>query len=99
MKSKENEILVGQKPFINYIRSMEVLLKKKNLNQIVIRARGKNISKAVDLSEAGKNKFFEDLGLEISSVKTGTVKFKKQDAERGEIELSVSTIELVLKRR
>jgi len=99
MESKENELLVGSKPFMAYIKSVEVLFKKKNLKYIVIKARGKNIGKAVDLAESSKNKFYKDLDLEISRVTIGTEKFNKVDTSKGNIELSVSTIELTIKRK
>jgi len=99
MERKENEVLVGAKPFLIYIRSIEILLKKKNLKYIVVKARGKNMGRAVDLCEASKNKFCKDLNLEVSNIKTNTEKFKKTDPEKGELELSVSTIELTLKRK
>ncbi len=99
-QAKDDEVLVGSKPFINYIRSIEILLKKKNLRQITIKARGrKNIGMAIDLVEASKNKFCKELNLEIKDILIGTQHFKKQDPEKGEIELSVSTIELILIRK
>jgi DNA-binding protein len=56
-KIKENQILVGNKPFMRYVRSAEILLRSKNFKVISVRARGINISKAVDLIEAVKHKF------------------------------------------
>ena len=91
-KIKENQILVGSKPFMRYIRSAEILLRSKNLRIISIRARGINISKAVDLTEAIKNKFCADLNL-ISSVRTSTEKFMRENKET-----FVSVIEIELRR-
>jgi DNA-binding protein len=91
-KIKENEIIIGSKPFMNYIRSAEILLRNKNLKLISVRARGINISKAVDLIEAIKNKFCVDLNL-ISSITTSTERFMRNDREA-----FVSIIEITLKR-
>lgn len=91
-KIKENQIFVGNKPFMRYVRSCEILLRNKNLKIISIRGRGMNISKAVDLAEAIKNKFCADLNL-TSSISTSTEKFLREDRE-----VSVSIIELNLKR-
>lgn len=91
-KIKENQILVGNKPFMRYVRSAEILLRSKNLKSISVRARGANITKAVDLIEAVKNKFCKDLNL-TSSVTTSTEKFMKEDRE-----FFVSIIEITLKR-
>lgn len=91
-KIKENQIFVGNKPFMRYVRSCEILLRNKNLRLISIRGRGMNISKAVDLAEAVKNKFCADLKL-IMDISTSTEKFLREDRE-----VSVSIIELNLKR-
>jgi DNA-binding protein len=91
-KIKENQIFVGNKPFMRYVRSAEILLRNKNLKLISIRARGINISKAVDLIEAIKNKFCADLKL-ISSITTSTERFMREDREA-----FVSVIEITLKR-
>jgi DNA-binding protein Alba len=94
-KSKigENEIFVGNKPFMKYVRSAEILLRNKNFDLILIRARGMNISKAVDLAESVKNKFCNDLKLNISDIKTSTENYMKENRD-----FSVSVIELTLKR-
>jgi len=92
-KIKENQILVGAKPFMKYVRSAEILLRNKNLHLITIRARGSiNIGKAVDLVEAVKHRFCPDLKLSSSTI-TSTEKFI-----RDEKEAFVSVIEIMLKR-
>lgn len=91
-KIKENQIFIGAKPFMRYVRSAEILFRNKNLKVISIRARGMNISKAVDLAEAIKNKFCADLNL-VMSISTSTEKFLKEGRE-----FSVSVIELDLKK-
>lgn len=88
----ENEIRMGNKPFMKYVRSCEILLRNKNLKTISIRGRGMMIGKAVDLSEAVKHKFCLDLKLS-SSIDAHTEKFMKDDKE-----FSVSVIEITLKR-
>jgi len=92
-KIKENQIFVGNKPFMKYVRSCEILLRNKNLKLISIRGRGMNISKAVDLAEAVKNKFCSDLNLKMD-ISTSTEKYQKEDKE-----LSISVIELNLKAK
>jgi len=89
---KENQIFVGSKPFMRYVRTAEILLRNKNLRVISIRGRGVCIGKAVDLAEAIKNKFCADLKLAMA-ISTSTEKFMKDDRE-----FSVSVIELNLKR-
>ena len=98
MKEKkiENQIFVGSKKFISYIRSIEYLFRQKKLQTVLIMARGKNILKAVDLAEASKGKFMSDLRVEIKSVELGSETFKPKE---GEGEVSVSNIKIELKKR
>lgn len=90
---KENQIFVGNKPFMNYVRTAEILLRNKNLRDVTIRARGKNISMAVDLAESIKGKFCNDLNIKIAEISSSTEKFTSDGKE-----FSVSIIEIRLKR-
>jgi archaea-specific DNA-binding protein len=81
-KTEENIIKIGNKNFIQYIRSIELLMKKKNKKKIVLKARGKNIGKAVDLAEASKNKFLKEMNISIENIKTATESFEKDGEER-----------------
>lgn len=92
-KIKENQIFVGNKPFMRYVRSAEILLRNKNLKSITIRGRGICIGKSVDLAEAVQKKFCADLKL-VMSISTSTESFIKEDRN-----FSVSVIELTLKKK
>lgn len=95
MENKDNDfVLVGSKEFIQYIKSIEHLMKKKGKKKITLKARGKNMGKAVDLAEASKNKFLADMKLSIGNIKTDTEKFEKDGEER-----SVSCISIELSRK
>jgi len=90
-----NCIAVGSKPFLAYLKSVNTLFRGKRLKEIEIRARGKNIQKAVDLAESSRNKFCHDLNITCDKVEIGTEKFtSKEDANK---EISVSTIAIFLK--
>ena len=92
---KENTILVGSKPFMAYLKSVNTLFRGKKLKEIEIKARGKNIQKAVDLAESSRNKFCHDLKISCSKVEIGTETFtSKEDPNK---EVSVSTINICLK--
>ena len=98
----EEAILVGAKPIGVYLRSLDVVFRSKNLKKAVIKARGRNISKAVDIAEASRNKFYKDLNLQVDEVKISTEKFKKtfeNDGKKEEKELSVSCIEISISRK
>ena len=79
---KDNDfVLSGGKSFLQYNRSIELLMRKRNKKKIVLKARGKNMGKAIDLAEASKNKFLDDLNLSIENIKTTTEKFERDGEE------------------
>lgn len=90
----ENVLLIGSKNFMQYMRSIELLIRSKKKPKTILKARGQNIKKAIDLVEAAKNKFLSDLDLEIGEIKVYTSKF--QDKEGIERSVSCLDIELLL---
>ncbi len=94
LKAAENIIFIGDKKFIQYIRTIDFLFKNKHLKNVIIKARGKNILMAINLAEASKNGFVRDLRIEVKDIKTNTESFKKEDRE-----FSVSSIEIELIRK
>ena len=85
-----NMIYVGKKPTMNYVLTI-VTQFNNNVNTITIKARGKSISKAVDIAEITKHKFIKELKYEDIRISTEVL-----PSERGES--NVSSIEIVLKR-
>ena len=59
-------------------------------NEIYLKARGKAISKAVDVAEIVKNKFVQD--AKVKSIKIGTEVLETESKEK----INVSTIEVTL---
>ena len=92
---EENVILVGTKPFMSYMKSVNTLFRGKNLMNIEIKARGKNIKKAVDIAESGRNKFCHDLKIQVKNVEIGTEQFISKEENK---EINVSTITIFLTR-
>lgn len=83
----ENEILVGKKPLMSYVLAVITQLSEGG-SEVVIKARGKTISNAVDIAQIVKNKFAKD--AKIGQVKIGT---EELDAKEGG-KINVSTIEI-----
>ena len=90
-KIEENQIFIGQKPFMKYVRAVEMIVREKGMKSIVIKARGQNISRAVDLAESVKNKFLKDL-KPVLNISSHTEQFNKDGRD-----LSISVIEIILK--
>ncbi|MCL6090573.1 MAG: DNA-binding protein Alba [Candidatus Thermoplasmatota archaeon] len=88
--AEENVIFVGKKPTMNYVLAV-VTQFNNNIDRIVIKARGKAISKAVDIAEITRHKFIQSAKYEDIKVETEVL-----HGERGDS--NVSSIEITLKR-
>ena len=84
----DNVVLIGKKPVMNYV--VAVLTQLTSNNEVIIKARGKAINKAVDVAEMIRNRFIKD--IKIKKIEIGTDKVKNPDGR----EVNVSTIEIVL---
>jgi len=89
--SAGNVILVGRKPVMNYVMAATLILQSGG--DLVLRARGRAISRAVDVSQIIINRFAKD--YEVKSVSIGTEEMTDQE---GRIR-SISTIEIVLGKK
>ena len=92
-KKEDNDfVLVGSKEFISYIRSIELLMKRRNKKKITLKARGKNMGKAIDLAEASKNKFLKELNLSVENIQTKTETYEKDGEERSVSCISINLV-------
>lgn len=87
--SSSNIIFVGKKPAMSYVLAC-VTQFNDGRNEVILRARGRAISHAVDVAEIVHNKFVAN-----SSVKSVTIGTEEVQSEQGE-KLNVSSIEIVL---
>ncbi|MDY6930337.1 MAG: DNA-binding protein Alba [Halobacteriota archaeon] len=84
---EDNVIYIGNKPVMNYVLAV-VTQFNSGSNEVVIKARGRSISRAVDTSEVSKNKFLPE--IKVKDIKIGTEVMK---GERGD-NINVSFIEI-----
>ena len=82
-------ILVGNKNVMSYVLAC-VTLFNKGANEVVIKARGRLISRAVDVAEITRHRFIEDLVVKSIEIDTTTVQTDKGS------DLNVSTIDITL---
>ncbi|HEU98146.1 MAG: DNA-binding protein Alba [Fervidicoccaceae archaeon] len=85
-----NVILVGKKPVMNYVMAVLALL-NQGVDEVVVKARGRAISKAVDAVEIIRNKLLAEK-VEVKDIKIGSQVVQGQDRTS-----RVSTIEITLK--
>lgn len=86
-------IYIGKKNTISYVLVAVTILNKSD--QCVIQARGRQISKAVDVAEITRRKFLQDM-VEVTGVLIGSEEIKSD--EEGMPPKTVSTIEITLKK-
>lgn len=88
-RASRDHVIVGAKPIMNYVVACMTLF-NSGMDLIRVRARGRNISKAVDVVEMLRRVFLKD--LIVNDIKIGT---ETHIIANGR-ETSVSTIELYL---
>ena len=91
--SSDNAIFIGNKPFMNYVTSVVVQFTTKHATEVTIRARGKFISRAVDVAEVAMKRFLKDQ-ISLKEIKIDSEGFRNQEGQ----DVRVSTIEIVLKK-
>ncbi len=90
----DNSIFIGTKPFMNYVTAVVMQFTTKNASEIVIKARGKFISRAVDVAEVATKRFLnEQVG--IKSIAVDSEEFQNNEGKQ----VRVSTIEITLSRK
>ena len=86
----ENVIYVGNKPPMSYVLAI-VTQFNSGSDEVVIKARGRAISRAVDAAEITRNRFVTD--AEIKDIKIGTESITNEEEGRTS---NVSSIEIIL---
>jgi archaea-specific DNA-binding protein len=67
--SEENVVYIGNKPVMNYVLAV-VTQMNSGVSEVILKARGRAISRAVDVAEIVRNRFITDVtigGIEIST--------------------------------
>jgi len=82
-----NEIFIGKKPLMTYVTATLVQLANEPL--VVIKARGRSITRAVDVAQIIVKRM-DTLGYKIGPVKVGAELVRSDDGRRR----NVSTIEV-----
>lgn len=89
---KDNVVYIGSKPFINYITGVMMQFTSQKKQEVSIRARGKFITKAVDIAEVIKRRFSRENNIRVKEIKIDSEKFENSEGK----EINVSTIDILL---
>jgi len=90
-KTDDNIVFIGKKPLMNYVKSAALQLSRYPL--IIIKARGKFISKAVDVAELARRKPKNDQIINIKDISIASEEFTANDKI-----MHASTIDITLSK-
>ncbi len=87
--AEDNTVFVGNKPAMNYVLAI-ITQFNSGSNEVILKARGRAISRAVDVAEIVKNRFASD--TKINDIKIGTEPITTDEGKT----INVSSIEINL---
>jgi len=90
-RADDNTVYIGRKPTMNYVLAVATQFNSGS-KDVIIKARGKSISKAVDVAEIVRNRFVQDVDLDDIKISTEVL-----ENEEGRTS-NVSSIEIFLKK-
>jgi len=91
-KRDENVIFIGSKPFMNYVTGVVMQFTKQGNSQVIVKARGKFISRAVDVAEVTTKRFLNEQNIKVTDIKIDSEEFENKEGRK----VNVSTIEITL---
>ena len=91
--AEDNNVLVGNKPFMNYVTGVVMQFTTKQAQEVTIKARGKFISRAVDIAEVASKRFLEN-SINVNDIRINSEEFTTEEGRQ----IRVSTIEISLKK-
>jgi len=92
--ANDNNIFIGGKPFMNYVTGVVMQFTTKNAQEVIIKARGKFISRAVDVAEVASKRFLVD-SVSVKDIKINSEEFENKEGKQ----VRVSTIEVTLSKK
>ena len=87
----QNIVYIGRKPLMAYTMAVMTSLRGQG-DEVVLKARGRAISTAVDVAEVVRNQFIE--GLKVKQISIGTEELEIEDGNTR----NVSTISIMLRK-
>jgi len=91
VKDEEHTVFIGSKPFMNYVTGVVMQFTTQNAKEVIVKARGKFISRAVDIAEVTRKRFLENQ-VELKDIKIDSEEFENKEGKQ----VRVSTMEILL---
>ena len=92
--AEDNTIFVGGKSFMNYVTAVVMQFTTKNADEVIIKARGKFISRAVDIAEVTSKRFLNGQ-VDVKNIAINSEEFQNKEGRQ----VRVSTIEITLLKK
>jgi DNA-binding protein len=92
MAEKSGFVFIGNKPAMSYVLAVITSLSSGNAKEIILKARGRAITTAVDVAEITRSRFLKD--LKVSKIAIGTEEMPPREGENRS--RMVSTMEITL---
>ena len=89
-RADENTIFVGNKPPMSYVLAVVTQFSNNGSDEVVVKARGRAISRAVDTAEIVRNRFVTD--ADVKNINIGTESMTNEEGRTS----NVSSIEIIL---
>ena len=89
----DNNIFIGNKPFMNYVTGVVMQFTTKNAPEVIVKARGKFISRAVYVAEVASKRFLENT-IAVKDIKIDSEGFQNKEGK----DVRVSIIEITLEK-
>ncbi len=91
-KGDDQTVFIGSKPFMNYVTGVVMQFTTQGAKEVVVKARGKFIARAVDVAEVARKRFLKDQGVDVKKIEIDSEEFEDKEGKR----VKVSTIEISL---
>ena len=92
---EDNSIFIGPKPFMNYVTGVVMQFTTKGNKEVIINARGKFISRAVDIAEVSTKRFLKEHNIAVKGIKIDSEEFENKEGRK----VNVSIIEITLVKK
>lgn len=93
MPKESNIVYIGRKPPMNYVLAVMTSFNASNAQRVTLKARGRAISRAVDVAEITRRRFLDD--VKIDKINMGSEDIPIEEENRVK---TVSTMEITLTR-
>jgi DNA-binding protein len=95
MMAEQTIIYIGNKPFMNYVTAVAMQFTSQDAKEVVIKARGRYISRAVDVAEVVRKKFMAGQ-VDVKSI---NIDSEERQVDQSGKKRRISSIEIVLVKK